>query len=223
MPTPMYSKKPGCSGPSCSGCSSPNCMAEGGEVKGVHKDDEHSGKSMAGIFARHAKDKGDVGRISKDQAIKEHKTVLGEMRSMPKPKLQGLAHGGMAKSGSEILSKVEQTQPKPMPEKAKWAAETAKKLPTDKEVSEGFSKQSMMRSKEREADRMKRGGKYAEGGEVSGEMHVEAEPDVDSELHDMMGEELMDAIHSKDSKRIMQSLEACVLSCMNKGQDDDQE
>jgi len=134
------------------------------------------------------------------------------------------AEGGeVKKSGSEILSKIEPSQPKAMPELAKHAAMTAKKLPSAKEVQEGYSKQSALRAQEREADRKARGGKYADGGEVSGEMHVEAEPDVDSELHDMMGEELMDAIHSKDSKRIMQSLEACVLSCMNKGMDDGEE
>lgn len=51
---------------------------------------------------------------------------------------------------------------------------------------------------------------WADGGEVG-------EPDsADSEIHDMMGSELMDAIHSKDHKRIMSGLEAAVLSCMNK-------
>jgi hypothetical protein len=46
----------------------------------------------------------------------------------------------------------------------------------------------------------------AEGGEVEG----------DDELSDMMGQEHMDAMDSKDKKRIMQSIEAIVLSCMNK-------
>lgn len=131
--------------------------------------------------------------------------------------------GEVKKSGSEILSKIEPSQPRAMPELAKQAAMSAKKQPSEKEFQDDFSKQSALRSQEREADRKKRGGKYAEGGEVSGEMHVDPEPDADSELHDMMGEELMDAIHSKDSKRIMQSLEACVLSCMNKGMGDDEE
>lgn len=117
----------------------PNLYAEGGEVKGVHADDEHSGKSMAGIFARHAKDPGETGELSKKHAIKEHHKVLGEMRSQPKPHL------------------------------------------------------------------------YAEGGEVDEEPEHEY-----SELHGMLGEELMGAIERKDKKQIMSAIEACVLQCLNK-------
>lgn len=86
---PMLMKRPNsCSGPSCPGCSSANCMADGGKVKGVHEsDDETKGKSMAGIFARHSKDEGEVGESSKRLAKGEHEKVLGELRSMPKPKL----------------------------------------------------------------------------------------------------------------------------------------
>ena len=50
----------------------------------------------------------------------------------------------------------------------------------------------------------------AEGGEVD---------EGDDELHDMLGEELMDAFHSKDKKRAMSAIEACVMRCMNKGDD----
>ena len=52
-----------------------------------------------------------------------------------------------------------------------------------------------------------------------GEVHEDAEQDhemIDSEIHNMMGEELMSAIDAKDKKRIMESLEAIVLQCMNK-------
>ena len=49
---------------------------------------------------------------------------------------------------------------------------------------------------------------YAEGGEV--------EMDEDHEIHDALGEEMMDAIHTKDKKRMMSAIEAMVLSCMDK-------
>lgn len=48
---------------------------------------------------------------------------------------------------------------------------------------------------------------YAKGGEVT---------DHDSEIHDMLGQEMMDAFHSKDHKRIMSGIEALVLSMLNK-------
>ena len=49
----------------------------------------------------------------------------------------------------------------------------------------------------------------AEGGEVEG-------PEVEDEIHGMLGEELMSAFESKDRKRVMEGLEALVMSCMNK-------
>jgi hypothetical protein len=48
----------------------------------------------------------------------------------------------------------------------------------------------------------------AEGGEV--------ESNPDDEIQDMVGQELMGAIESKDYKKIMQGMEALILSCMNK-------
>lgn len=50
----------------------------------------------------------------------------------------------------------------------------------------------------------------AHGGEV------DAPHDDDSEIHSMLGKEMMSAIESKDHKRIMDGIEACVLSAMNK-------
>lgn len=233
---PMHTKKPmmssgGCAGPSCKGCSGPNCYADGGSVheKGINKQDAHRsyGTSEAGHYAKYQTSSGNSDG-SKDwtnsKAKEQHHKTIGEMRSMPKPKLQGLAHGGrVGKSGSEILSEVEPSQPGSHKDDGAWM-KNAKKLPTDKEVAEGFSKQSRLRSQEREADRMKRGGKYADGGKVAGEMHISDEPEMDegdSELHDMMGKELMSALEKKDSKAIMSAIEACVLSCMNKSGDEE--
>jgi len=49
----------------------------------------------------------------------------------------------------------------------------------------------------------------AHGGEV----------DPDSEVHEMVGPEMMDAIHSKDHKKLMGCIEAMVLHHMNKKED----
>ena len=183
----------GCVGSSCQGCSDANCAsdysdtmggkavaqakarnyqpepqpsqkpggkmvfeAEGGAVDSWTKREDNergvnrgwggnNGYSQAGMHARTAHYETDSSdkEDSLDAARREHHKTLGEMRSMPKPKLM------------------------------------------------------------------------AEGGEV----HEDAEQDhemIDSEIHNMMGEELMSAIDAKDKKRIMESLEAIVLQCMNK-------
>jgi hypothetical protein len=49
---------------------------------------------------------------------------------------------------------------------------------------------------------------YAKGGEV--------EDEGDDELHEGVGKELMEAIHSKDHKKLMSGLEAMVLHHMSK-------
>ena len=70
-------------------------LSEGGEVKGVHKsyyDDGEGGESKTGALARNI----DLGKGRKEMAVEEHHKVLGEMKSMPQPKLKGLAKGGMA-------------------------------------------------------------------------------------------------------------------------------
>lgn len=173
--------------------------------------------------------------------------------------------GRIGKSGSEVLSEVAPSQPKPSPEHSKHAAMNAKRLPTDEEVHEGFKKQSALRAQEREefkAKKRKERG-YAEGGEVSqpkpesldrtarvasgtvkaasgadikdpkswwakggdveGEEpeasdHMNLDDDeMDGEISEALGHELMSAIESKEPKKIMETLEACVLSCMMKG------
>jgi hypothetical protein len=61
---------------------------------------------------------------------------------------------------------------------------------------------------------------YAEGGEVHNTPeHPDAEQDkelIDDELHNMMGEEVMAAFDSKDKKRMMESIEAIVMSALSK-------
>lgn len=58
---------------------------------------------------------------------------------------------------------------------------------------------------------------FAEGGDVESEG---GEMDHDDELSHGLGKELMGAFESKDHKKLMSSLEACVLHCMSKGEDD---
>ena len=55
----------------------------------------------------------------------------------------------------------------------------------------------------------------AEGGEVHGD-EAEDKEQIDTEIHKLLGEELMSAFDAKDHKRVMEGIEAIVLSCLNK-------
>ena len=94
-------------------------LAEGGDVKGVHKSSVEgverpknksektmSGESEAGAQVRNE----DIHPSGKQKAKDEHNRVLGEMKSMPKPKLKGLAKGGVARyaEGSTEIGKDDQ-------------------------------------------------------------------------------------------------------------------
>jgi hypothetical protein len=129
-------------------CGGGKCMAKGGEVKGVHADEDvpkwvGGGMSKAGLDARVGRDLKDhpAGHTSMEDSKAAHREKLGELKSMPDPKLKGLA----------------------------------------------------------------------EGGEVEDPAHEE-----DHEMHDMLGQEMMGAIHGKDHKGLMSCIEAAVLNCMNK-------
>jgi len=207
---PSLMKRPNsCSGPDCQGCSSANCMAEGGNVnsnkqrmhneKGVHQaDDETKGKSMAGIFTRHAKDPGVTGRASRDLAKTEHKNVLGELRSMPKPKLyakggeiKGVNKPSLSDPGTSEAGK--KLKPAFSVGGSKWDTEAAKDV-----HRKTLGEMKDMKSQDRT--------NLAEGGEVS---------DHD-EMHEALGHELMEAFDKKYKKGVMSAIEACVMRCMNK-------
>ncbi len=67
---------------------------------------------------------------------------------------------------------------------------------------------------------MKKPNLYAEGGEVTTEpdnLDQVGKEDMDDELHDMLGSEILGAIEAKDHKMIWSGIEALVLSIMNKG------
>lgn len=208
----------GCIGAECTGCSDPACYAGGGEIKGVHSGETEQGASKkemgmsnAGVFARHAKDPGSVGEKSKELAVKEHHKVLGEMKLMPKPKLY--ASGGEVKGinkpsaqGKGISEAGAKLNPAFSIGGKKWDTENAK--------DEHRKTLSEMKS-------MKKPNLYAQGGEVHNTPeHPDAEQDkelIDDELHNHMGEELMAAFDSKDKKRMMESIEAIVMSALSKG------
>ncbi len=66
-------------------------------------------------------------------------------------------------------------------------------------------------------------GNYAEGGEVTAEpdnLDSIGKDEMDDELHDMLGSEILGAIEAKDHKMIWSGLEALVLSIMNKGSEE---
>jgi hypothetical protein len=212
----------GCIGSECTGCSDPACYAEGGAVdsytkrgdneKGVHAGDTEAGSSkkaagmsMAGVFARNAEDP-----RSKKLAVGEHHKVLGEMKLMPKPKLY--ASGGEVKGinkpsaqGKGISEAGAKLNPAFSVGGKKWDTENAK--------DEHRKTLSEMKS-------MKKPNLYAEGGEVHNTPeHPDAEQDkelIDDELHNHMGEELMAAFDAKDKKRMMESIEAIVMSALSK-------
>ena len=74
-------------------------LYDGGEVKGVHKsyfDEPETKKQMGESKAGDKVRSMDINKSSKNEAKEEHHKVLGEMKSMPNPKLKGLAKGGMA-------------------------------------------------------------------------------------------------------------------------------
>lgn len=80
-------------------------------------------------------------------------------------------------------------------------------------------------------DSMRKAFGYAKGGHVAGcdcaecmaeggEVKYDHIADNDN-IQDMLGEELMNSIQSKDYKKIMQGMEAMILSCLNKKDSED--
>lgn len=206
MPQLMKAPKAQCPGSECPGCSSASCYAKGGDVKGVNKPFEHgSGKSEAGVKLKPAFSLSPEWDRAK--AKDQHRQTLSEMKEMPKPNLY--SKGGNVKGVH--------TSPDWQPEKGKSYAGTAQRAGNtsrnneEKEFQHGEAKDSH-REVLSEMKSMKKPNLYAEGGEVDGSEH----DDMDGELNDMMGEELLHAFESKDKKKIMSCIEAAVLSCMNK-------
>lgn len=86
-------------------------LSDGGDVKGVHKSDYDqsakdiknkidkriAGQSKAGEHVQNE----DIRPGSKEKAKSEHHRVLGEIRSMPNPKIKGFKGGGVAHTSME--------------------------------------------------------------------------------------------------------------------------
>ena len=68
------------------------------------------------------------------------------------------------------------------------------------------AKNPALAGKSSEYGKSEYGENYSKGGEV----------DDDAEMHDMVGKEMMDAVHSKDHKAFMEGLESMILSHMSK-------
>jgi hypothetical protein len=84
-------------------------MAEGGEIKGVHKPagKEYPGESTAGQYTKAAKQSGRGTEAREDNQIgarEEHERTIKESREI-KPKLQGLADGGDVQPQDDDLKK----------------------------------------------------------------------------------------------------------------------
>jgi hypothetical protein len=189
------------------GMKKPNLYAEGGSVdswtkredneKGINKD-RGAGMSSSGMHVRVGNSDSIYSnkQDSYDAAKRRHKGVLGEMRSMPKPKL--MAEGGEIKPHSDPTGTIIHDK------------EKAERLRKEKIESDARDYES-----ERDYERGHDNGDYAKGGEVH-EDEAQDKNLIDDELHHMMGEELMAAFDSKDKKRIMEGIEAIVMSCLAK-------
>lgn len=162
------------------------------QSSGVHKivpnyDRAHSevkhGRSEAGIDARQYAKPG-AAMESRDRAIEKHQKVLEELRAMPKPKIQGLAQGGMVESSiikphriDGLGRRVEQpTKEQYMDEEMAYAdGGEVRKNPSEMSVDNVVQGVKEMFGGAPKPKQIKDPGmlhrKYAEGGEVEDEHH----------------------------------------------------
>lgn len=235
--TPASLKSGTCVGESCQGCSDPACYAGGGTVKGVHHE-ESLGESRAGKDYRLSKetkspdtDHHAYDNLGKSRSI--HKENLHEIRSMPAPKIKGLAHGGQVrryKDGGDVDS--DDSSPGILESAANWL-DSKSASPDDIDINTGKkmrpsgdqgAKQTLTVNRPKAVNSMQ-ATQHAHGGEVDAPDAIDAYTSDDkeegmdhddSEINDILGKELMEAFHSKDHKRVMESIEACVLQCLDK-------
>lgn len=176
---PSYKKTPDtmreCVGPECGGCSSGNCYAKGGET-GVHAPlSKGSGMSSAGAGARTGwrATRGEAVSEKARDAMKvhtknEHHRVLGEMKSMPKPKLY--AEGGAVDSWTKREDNEKGVHHKYLNKEGESAAGKHVRGGINSPAhDEGYSVRSAKREHEKvlgEMRGMKKPNLYAEGGSV---------------------------------------------------------
>lgn len=234
MPIFMPKPKMACPGAACPGCSSAECMSKGGVAtetvasnrqhqKGVHQSISKSdaGTSNAGAYVP-----GHGYGSNVHTAKRLHREKLEEQRAMKKPNLY--AEGGAVDSWSKREDH-EMGVHKPMghgKSDQSWAGDSARREKVTREKgyssSEDYQRSGVRAHRKvlGELRSMPKPKLMAEGGEVENTPeHADAEQDqdlLDNELGDMMGDELMAAFDSKDKKRIKESIEAIVLSCLSK-------
>lgn len=231
----MHMKKPAmtvCIGPECPGCDSPECMAEGGAVgsgkqrkdfeRGVHRpamadaqEDEDQGQSPAGSAARGMKELPMWRTKFKRNASDEHRRVMEEQSDMPKPKL--MAEGGMldANARKHIAAKNFAGPDRSYPiEDQAHARNALARVAQHGSPALQAEVRRKVHAKYPGIGEDAHGGMMADGG-MPDEMDIDADP-IDDELSGMLGEELCQAFESKDKKRIMEAVEAAVLSVLSR-------
>lgn len=145
------------------------------EEKGVHQpvNSMHPGISIMGLHARENSVVSDA----------ESKKNLKELKSMPNPKLKGLAHGGLVNLHDQKVASA-------MSRGEQAIGSSAKPSPKLRGVT------SM---------------EYAEGGAIEKEDSSEHEGKENEMLEESCAHELMEAIHSKDPKQMVSALKAIVM------------
>jgi hypothetical protein len=184
--------------------------AEGGAVdswtkredneKGVHQPFGKGTGSKAGHFVKSShdytpeQDKGESMEVAK----REHHKKLEELKTMKKP------HGKFALGGpvehEEDVGHAEAS----MEEDEEEGSETKHEMERLWGLDHGPIRMKGDNPNTKEP--------FAEGGEVH-EDEAQDKELIDDEMRGMLGDELMAAFDAKDKKRIMESLEAIVLSC----------
>lgn len=226
----------------CNTCGKMNCMAHGGSVDegpsekanqaGVHKivpnfDRKHN-------EVKHGHSEGRYG------GTEEHRRVLSELKSLPKPKLKGLAKGGSVHDEDYergINRNVGNSDMKMSD--AGFDYRVSKVTHSDKQRSDRIAKAKAHHGetlKEMKAMPNPKIKGLAHGGEVDDDkmdmyamspdvpaMHGMAEggevdemDGIDKELNEMAAGELMEALEKKDKAGILESIKAIVMNCGGK-------
>jgi hypothetical protein len=174
-------------------------FAEGGEV-GVNKTIGIRGRSEAGAKLNPA-----FSTFGKEHDVEnskeEHRKTLGEMRGMKKPNLY--ADGGQVTADDISDEQAANSGYPPGPERKAYIADRQNRAAAgNPQAHGGMIGNSAANEKEPY--------KLAEGGEIE-----DGEDQEESEMHDIIGDELMDSLERKDKKGIMSALNAAIMECMN--------
>lgn len=241
----------------CNGGGCKRCMSKGGYVpedqggmeEGVHKNaywenrpkdkvgKALAGESLAGVITREgeASNSKDKSKKKYAEAKGEHEKVLGQMKKLPKPKLEGLAKGGVVHSKGVHEPVLDLNSKKGMSSLGSSAAGMKAKHPESHQDivdSKEMHQQNLEELQDMPKPKLKG---FAQGGNVN--LHDQAvagamsrgEGDVgssekekyydeggdvsaDDEMLDMCCDELMNAFEKKDKKEILESLKAIILS-----------